>query len=136
MKKLITVAAMFVMTLGLVASAQARETPESQRIARGVEAAGVPVVKMDMVPAHFGERLRLKTTLPASVVVANFKDRLCNGTVVDGLKVVGMGRLVQKDAWSVTLQDEDSNLTPVVIKDAPEGAAITVGRTHKSPLTR
>lgn len=136
MRKLIHIAAMFVMTLGLVATAQAREMPEAHRIARGVEAAGVPVVNTDVVPAHFGERLRLHTALPANVVVANFKDRLCNGTVVDGLRVVGMGRLVKKGAWSFTLEDEDHNLTSVVVKDAPEGAAITVGRTHKSPMAR
>ena len=136
MKKIIQVAAMFIIALGFTSITEARENPNTDRITRGVEAAGVPVVRTDLAPAVTGERLRLHSTLLTPEVVANFQDRFDRGIIVDGLKVVGMAKLVRTNSWTFTLVDEEDNMTSIVVQDGPEGSSMTLGRTHKTFLAK
>lgn len=132
MKTLFAVAFAFIVFAGFQSVAFA-QTEHNQRARLTMEAAGVNVVGIGVAHTVRGDRMVIKSTQSANLVVANLREHHRVGRLFDGHRVIGVARVPKHNAWVFTLEDENRMRVTVKVKATAEGTDIIVGRRHASP---
>lgn len=132
MKKGIKAILALVVFVGLTGNVFAKEDPQFELGKRAVSAAGVAVTAVNPGKDFRGnEALVMTTNLSPNQVLDKFAGAIANGKQLDGVSVIGMAYMVQRQAWTVTLQLGEE-MCSIKIKATDKGSEILVKGKHKA----